>query len=199
MAGALLLPSRAIWAVAPEKVLAARHDWVTDNPALTARLMRAVWRAARWLSVPENRMTASEILARPEYVNAPVELLDRALRGEMVISPRGELRQVPDMIRFFDGAASFPWRSQAAWFAAQLAQRHGLDVAASIRQAKAVCRTDLYRQNLRSAGADLPGASEKLEGSLRHPTAVASERGTMILAPDAFFDGQIFDPAPDFR
>lgn len=198
-AGALLLPSRAIWAVAPEKVLAARHDWVTDNPALTARLMRAVWRAARWLSVPENRMTASEILARPEYVNAPVELLDRALRGEMVISPRGELRQVPDMIRFFDGAASFPWRSQAAWFAAQLAQRHGLDVAASIRQAKAVCRTDLYRQNLRSAGADLPGASEKLEGSLRHPTAVASERGTMILAPDAFFDGQIFDPAPDFR
>ena len=198
-AGALLLPGRAIWAVAPEKVLAARHDWVEGNPALTARLMRAVWRAARWLSVPENRMTASEILARPEYVNAQVELLDRSLRGEMVISPRGELRQVPDMIRFFDGAASFPWRSQAAWFAAQLARRHRLDVTDSIRHAKELCRTDLYRQNLRRAGADLPGASEKLEGSLRHPTAVASERGTMILAPDAFFDGQIFDPAPDFR
>lgn len=194
-AGSLLLPSRAIWAVAPEKVLAARHAWIEDHPALTAKLMRAVWRAQRWLCAPQNRMTASEILARPDYVNAPVELLDRALRGEMVISPRGELRRVPDMIRFFEGAASFPWRSQVAWIAAQLARRHGLDVAQAMTAAKPICRTDLYRTNLRSAGADLPGASEKLEGSLRHPTAVASERGTMILAPDVFFDGQIFDPA----
>lgn len=193
-AGALLLPSRAIWAVAPEKVLAARHDWVAENPLLTGRLMRAIWRAARWLCAPANRITASEILARHEYTNAPAELLDRAMRGEMVISARGELRKVPGMISFFDGAASFPWRSQAAWFAAQLAQRHGLGMAESIAAAKAVCRTDLYRVHLRSAGADLPGASEKLEGSLHHPTAVASERGTMILAPDAFFDGRIFDP-----
>lgn len=192
-AGALVLPSRAIWAVAPEKVLAARHDWVEVNPVLTGRLMRAVWRAAKWLSVRENRITASDILARPEYVNASVDLLDRALRGEMVISPRGEMRRVPDMIRFFDGAASFPWRSQAAWFAARLAGHHGLNAAAGVAAAKSLCRTDLYRQNLRSAGTDLPGASEKLEGSLHHPTAVASERGTMILAPDAFFDGHIFD------
>ncbi|MCC5958451.1 CmpA/NrtA family ABC transporter substrate-binding protein [Roseinatronobacter sp. S2] len=198
-AGTLLLPSRAIWAVAPEKVLAARHDWVCENPALTGRLMRAIWRAAKWLSVPENRLVTSEILAQPEYVNAPVEVLDRALRGEMVISPKGEIRRVPDMIRFFDGAASFPWRSQAAWFAAQLAARHGLDTATCVDEAKAICRTDLYRQNLRAAGADLPGASEKLEGSLHHPTAVASERGQMILAPDAFFDGQIFDSSRKSR
>ncbi len=192
-AGTLLLPSRAIWAVAPEKVLAARHDWVRDNSALTGQIMRAIWRAAKWLSVPGNRLIASEILARAEYVNASVEVLDRALRGEMIISPQGEIRQVPDMIRFYDGAASFPWRSQAAWFAAQMAARHGLDPDKSLRAAKEICRTDLYRQNLRMAGADLPGASEKLEGSLHHPTAVASERGQMILAPDAFFDGQVFD------
>jgi len=192
-AGTLLLPGRAIWAVAPEKVLAARHDWVHENPALTGRLMRAIWRAGRWLSVPANRSIVSEMLARSEYVNAPVEVLDRALRGEMVISPQGELRQVRDMICFFDGSASFPWRSQAAWFAAQIAGRHGLDLERSIASAKEICRTDLYRRNLRSAGADLPGASEKLEGSLHHATAVASERGQMILAPDSFFDGQIFD------
>ncbi|MBQ0751888.1 MAG: ABC transporter substrate-binding protein [Roseovarius sp.] len=191
--GTLLLPSRAIWAVAPEKVLAARHDWVRENPNLTGRLMRAIWRAARWLSVPGNRLIASDILAQSEYVNVPVDLLERSLRGEMVISAQGELRQVPDMIRFFDGAASFPWRSQAAWFAARMAARHGLDMGHSIAAAKAICRTDLYRRNLRSAGADLPGASEKLEGSLHHAMAVASERGQMILAPDSFFDGQIFD------
>ena len=193
-AGTLLLPTKAIWAVAPEKVLAARHDWVEENPTDVARLMRAVWRAGRWLSMAENRLIASEVLARPEYVNAPAEVLDRALRGEMVISPQGEMRKVPGMVRFFDGAVSFPWRSQAAWFASQFAQRHGLDPVQSATRAKEVCRADLYRRNLRAAGADLPGASEKVEGSLTHPTAVASERGQMILAPDTFFDGQVFDP-----
>ncbi|MCH8467689.1 MAG: ABC transporter substrate-binding protein [Roseinatronobacter sp.] len=194
-AGVLLLPSRAIWAVAPEKVLAARHDWIEDNPALTGCLMRAIWRAAKWLSVPENRSIASDILSRSDYVNAPLDVVDRALRGEMVISAQGDLRRVPDMIRFFDGAASFPWRSQAAWFAAQMAARNGLDLGRSLEAAKAICRTDLYRENLRSAGADLPGASEKLEGALHHPTAVSSERGTMILPIDQFFDGKIFDPS----
>lgn len=193
-AGALLLPSRAIWAAAPEKVLAARHDWVGDNPERTASLMRAVWRAGKWLCDRGNRQVASELLARPDYVNAPVDLLDRALRGEMVLSARGELRKVSGMIRFHEGAATFPWRSQAAWFASLLAARHGLDAAAAMASAKAICRTELYRRNLRGVGADLPGASEKLEGALEHPTAVASERGAMILPADRFFDGHIFDP-----
>lgn len=192
--GSLILPGKSIWAAAPEKVLAARHDWVTDNPELTAALMRAVWRAGKWLDDPLNRQTACELLCRAEYVNAPAEILERALRSEMVISPRGEMRRVPEIIRFHDGAATFPWRSQAAWFAAHLAERHGLDMAASVQAAKMICRTDLYRQNLRGAGADLPGASEKLEGALTHPQAVSSERGTMILPRDAFFDRSVFDP-----
>ncbi|MFC7704503.1 CmpA/NrtA family ABC transporter substrate-binding protein [Plastorhodobacter daqingensis] len=197
--GALLLPSRAIWAAAPEKVLAVCHDWAEARPEPTAALMRAIWRAGRWLSLPGNRQMASDLLARRDYVNAPAELLDRTLRGEMILSSRGELRKVPDMIRFHEGAASFPWRSQAAWFAARLARRHGQDPALAMAAAKAICRTDLYRLNLRSVGADLPGASEKLEGALDHPTAVASERGTMILPPDRFFDGQIFDPSAGNR
>jgi two-component system, oxyanion-binding sensor len=56
-------------------------------------------------------------------------------------------------------------------------------------------RTDLYRHHLRRAGADLPGASARIEGAMTHPTAVASEKGQMILGPDAFFNGDTFDPA----
>ena len=44
-------------------------------------------------------------------------------------------------------------------------------------------------------GIDLPGASEKLEGALSAPTAVASQRGEMILGPDQFYDGKVFDPS----
>ena len=51
----------------------------------------------------------------------------------------------------------------------------------------------VYRQHLGGAGVDLPGASAKVEGAMRNRTAVASRHGHMILAADAFFDGQIFD------
>jgi NitT/TauT family transport system ATP-binding protein len=193
--GTLVLPGRAIWAAAPEKVLCVRRGWPEANRDLTRRLMRAVWRAGRWLADRDNRMTVSELLWRRDYVGVPPEILDRVLSGQVVLSPAGEVRHAPGMIGFFEGAATFPWRSQAAFFAARLAGRHGLDPVAAARAARAVFRTDLYRANLRDAGADLPGASEKVEGALHVPTAVSSERGQMILPPDAIFDGTVFDPA----
>jgi NitT/TauT family transport system ATP-binding protein len=41
----------------------------------------------------------------------------------------------------------------------------------------------------------LPSASAKLEGALDAPTAVATERGSLILPADRFFDARIFDPS----
>ena len=79
--------------------------------------------------------------------------------------------------------------------AVRLAERNGLDRAEAAKAARACFRTDLYRRNLGPAGADLPGASEKLEGALDQPTAVASAAGRMILGPDLFFDGRVFDPS----
>src|SRR3990167_1871585 len=93
------------------------------------------------------------------------------------------------------GAAGFPWRSQAAWIGVALARRHGLAVEAASTVAAGVFRADLYRTHLRAAGADLPSASAKLEGALDAPTAVATERGSLILPADRFFDARIFDPS----
>ncbi len=156
--------------------------------------MRAVWRACRWLDVPENRATAAEILSRPDYLNLPPELSERGLMDRLHISAQGEVRQYPGFIRFHQGAANFPWRSLAALFARRIAGRHGLEEGAAMAAAMACFRTDLYRQHLRTAGADLPGASARVEGAMAHPTAVASEKGQMILGSDAFFDGETFEP-----
>lgn len=193
--GELLLPTSAIWNYAPEKVLAVRHDWTENEPDLTRRLMRAVWRAGRWLDEPANRMTTAEILSRPEYLNVSSEVIDRALTGRMVISPRGEIRDVERYLRFTDHAASFPWRSQAVWIATQMAARMGLDRDAATKVAGGVFRSDLYRMHLRDLGVELPGASERLEGAIDQMTPASAESGTLILAPDVFFDGQIFDPS----
>ena len=193
--GEALLPGTAIRANAPEKVLAVRHDWAAAEPGLTRRLMRATWRAGRWLARRENRATAAELLARPGYLDLPSELLERALTGDLVISPRGEMRRVPGFIRFHDGASAYPWASQAAWVASRLSARLGLDRAAATEAAMALCRTDLYKRNLADLGADLPQSRCKREGAMQADTAVPSLTGEVILARDAFFDGWIFDPA----
>ena len=192
--GELLLPGSAIRAFAPEKVLAVRHDWAQAEPDLARRLMRAVWRAGHWLDQPEHRSTASEILARKEYVDVPAEMIERSLSGRLVISPRGEVRQAPNYLVFCRSAASYPWRSHGALMALRLAARAGLERAAAMETGRAIFRTDLYRANLRDLGAELPGATEKVEGALRERTAVASGSGQLILEPDAFFDGYVFDP-----
>ena len=192
--GALLLPGTSIWAFAPEKVLAVRQDWAASQPGLTARLIRAAWRASRWLDDPGSHMTTAEVLSRPPYLDVAAEIIERALSGRFVISGRGEERQADPFIAFHHGAAGFPWRSQAAWIGTQLAGRMGLDPTQAASAARTVFRSDLYRQALRGTGADLPGASEKVEGTVSRPLAVASESGKLFLRPDQFFDGRVFDP-----
>ena len=191
-AGVLLLPTSAIWAAAPEKVLAARAGWAEAEPELAGRLIRAVWRAGRWLGQSANLTVAGEVLATRLGVSA--EVIERSLTGRLVISLDGTERVVPGFLRFDDGAAGFPWRSQAAWIGARLARRHGQDPMRAQTVAAAVFRSDIYRLHVGPAGADLPAASAKVEGSLVQPTPVASSRGKLILPPDQFYDAQVFDP-----
>lgn len=192
--GALLLPGKAIWQGAPEKVLATRRDWAETEPDLLGRLMRAVWQANRWLAKPESRIAAAEILSRQVYLDLPPELVDRSLSGRMIVSGQGEQRDCDGFLRFPGSAAGFPWRSQAKWIAHRLERMHGPFGPSSVETAARVFRSDLYRQHMAQTDADLPGASEKLEGAIRYPTAVGSTRGGLNLQPDGFFDGAIFDP-----
>lgn len=190
----LMMAGRDVWQFAPEKVLAARHDWIADNGEIACRLMRAVFHASAWLDAKKNKPLAVEILARSEHLSLSPDLIDPAVSGYLVPRLKDHPVEIDRFVQFHRNAATFPWRSQAAWIAHQL----GAD-AASMDKAKACFRSDLYRQNLSDIGADMPGASEKVEGSLQFETAVASSRGHMILAPDAFFDGRTFDFTPEKR
>lgn len=194
-AAELILPGAAIWQFAPEKVLAMPRAAVEAEPDQAAALMRALWRAARWLGDPANVMTTAEILGRPEYLDISPEILERALIGRMVVDARGREVRVPRAIEFFGGAATFPWRSQALWMTTSIARRTGVDPARLRAAARQSFRADLYRSVLGPIGADLPGASEKLEGAMTTLTAVGSTLGGLVLGPDRFFDDQVFDPS----
>lgn len=195
--GTLLLPGAAVWSFSPEKVLAVRTEWAEANTQKLGQLIRAVVRAGRWLADPVSHTVAAEILAGSAYLDLPGELLDRGLTGKFLISPEGEQRSVGGFVEFFQGAATFPWRSQAEWIGLQLARRMGLDRVAARRAASGVFRSDLYRDAMSGSGLDVPGASSKIEGGQSTETAAGSDRGRLTLPPNQFFDRRFFDPEAD--
>ncbi|MEO1240108.1 MAG: CmpA/NrtA family ABC transporter substrate-binding protein [Pseudomonadota bacterium] len=190
----LLLPSSAIWAAAPEKVLAVRAETADQEPDINARLIRAVWRAARWIANPESRGLTTEILSHPQHLDLPAEVLERALHGRFVISAEGDVRGSEFFVNFFHGAAGFPWRSQAEWMGLRMAMRTGLDRDEAAQRARATFRSDIYRTALEGVAHDLPLASSKVEGAIADPMPVSSIGGTLILPKDSFFDGRVFEP-----
>ncbi|TIX01364.1 MAG: nitrate transporter, partial [Mesorhizobium sp.] len=83
----------------------------------------------------------------------------------------------------------------ALWFYTQMV-RWG-DVAhtpENLAIARDCYRPDLYRSALKPLGVALPGANSKVEGALSAATAVGATGAGLVLGPDGFFDGQIFDP-----
>lgn len=191
----LILPGTAIWSQPPEKVLAARTGWAEANPDTAAALMRAVWRAGRWAEVDANRSTLVELLASPPYLDTLALHVEPALAGRILPSPTSDEQRVPGLVSFHAGAASFPWRSQAGWIGAELADRHGLDRSAAMTRARTTFRSDLYRRHLGPAGAPLPRGSDRIEGLLQRAESVPAVHGQVTLARNRFFDGAIFDPS----
>lgn len=176
-------------------MLALRSAWAAAEPDLTDRLIRAVWRAGRWLSDPSSHTLAAELLARPDHLDVAPEIVDRSLGGRVVIAADGESRRAERFLLFHESAAQFPWRSQAEWIGGQIAVAAGLDPIAAAARAGGAFRTDIYRRALAATSVDLPAASSRIEGAPSCDTAVASCRGETILYRNAFFDGRQSEPA----
>ena len=185
-----------IWRRGVEKLLGVRQDWAEAHPDLLDRLVRALDRAARWCEERGNHADLAGLLARPEHVGQPAELMARALTGALALRREEGAVAIPDFLMLHREAANFPWRSQGLWIYSQLVRWGFVEASPAAEAAAAqVFRSDLYRRALAGSGTAMPGASMKVEGALRVPSGVGSDRGTLTLGPDRFFDGRIFDPS----
>ncbi len=192
-AGRIATVKSAIWKSSPEKVLGVSAEWAARNREALSRLVRALYRAAQWCGEAQNHAALSHILARPEYVGQPAQLIARALEGAVVDGLSADNRA-----RFFEPfahAATFPWQSHALWFYSQMV-RWGqvVHTAAHAEAARSCYRPDLYRAALGSLPAPIPAANAKVEGALAGTEAVGASAGALLLGPDGFFDGRVFDP-----
>ena len=184
----------AIWRNSPEKVLGVRQAWANEQPEALSALLRALHRAARWCQDPANHGELTAMMAQPAFLGQSAEIQMRALTGTLDVGA-GVRRKVEDFFLPFDKAANFPWKSHALWFYSQMVRwgdvRH---TPANTAVALACYRPDLYRAALKPLGVALPGANSKVEGALTAATPVGSTGASLVLGPDGFFDGRIFDP-----
>ena len=193
--GVIVATKSALWRQGPEKVLGLRADFADANREALFALLRALYRAAAWAGDSHNREALAALLARPGYVGGSPEIVARALAGTILRGAGRGPETIPDFLVFHDHAANFPWQSHALWFYSQMVRWGQTPFSpADAQRARQVYRPDLYRAALATTEADLPSASAKVEGALTQATPVASRNGRMVLGPDGFFDGLLFDP-----
>lgn len=191
--GRIATVKASIWKNSPEKVLGASKVWADRETDALAALLRALHHAARWCQDKANQCDLITLMADPRFLGMPADMQMPILTGRL--DTGGSVVDVPDFYLPFDKAANFPWKSHALWFYTQMVRwGHVAHTREHVETALASYRPDLYRSALKPLGVALPGANSKVEGALTKATPVGSAGASLVLGPDGFFDGRIFDP-----
>lgn len=194
-AGRIVLATAQIWRRGVEKVLALREPVLDERRESVEALIRALVAAARHFVDPANWDANAAILARSEYLDGSAELIRRAIADRLLLERGGEQVLFPDFMFQYREAATFPWVSQAEWLYTQMIRWENAPFSAQdAARAARVFRPGVYRRALLGTSEPLPGASSKVEGSLTGTTAVGTQQGMIIMEPNRFFDGSVFDP-----
>src|SRR5579864_6362339 len=153
---------------AAEKVLAVRQQWAEKDPQTMSALVRAVFRAAEFAEVPDNRREVAQILARNEYIGVDASVILRTLEGRLKIAPDGTIREGDRYILFAREEASAPDPVQAAWLYAQMVRwRQTAMSLEALKAAQDTFRPDLYGAAF--GGTGLPQPVSKALGAFAGP------------------------------
>ena len=119
--GLPVITSENIFAHHADKVFGVTKEFAEQNPNTTARLTRALIRAAMWLDAENNanRQEASQIIAQPNYVGADVDVIENSMTGTFEYE-KGDVRPAPDFNMFFRDNASYPYYSDGVWYLTQM-------------------------------------------------------------------------------
>jgi ABC-type nitrate/sulfonate/bicarbonate transport system substrate-binding protein len=148
-AGVCVATSREIAPLHPEKVLMVRHDFAETRASEHERLIAALLEACAFCDQPANRPLVSEMLAQPQYVNAPTDCLKNIL-GVEEINRRPEPETAPLNI-FFKYNANDPTDDKATWVLGHLyemIEQRALPLPSSSRAPvlKNVFRRDIFQR-----------------------------------------------------
>ena len=155
-AGRIATVKARLWPHSPEKVLGVTEAWAAAHPDALAALLRGLHKAAMWCGDPANHAEAAAMLARPDYLGQPAEVIARGLSGRIAQAAGHEL-PVEDFFIPYAHAANLPSPADALWYYSQMVRwgdvQHSPERAAI---AAASYRPGLYQA---AAGGELSQAS----------------------------------------
>jgi nitrate/nitrite transport system substrate-binding protein len=156
--GVTAVTTQDIWKDHPEKVLGTTADFVKQNPNTCRAVTAAIIEAGKWIDANlANKNKMAETIADKSYVNTGVDAINQRILGRYQ-NGMGKTWDDPNHMKFFsDGAVNYPYLSDGMWFLTQH-KRWGLlkDHPDYLTVAKAVNRTDIYKQAAAAAKVSLP-------------------------------------------
>lgn len=118
-AGVILTTSAQLAPWHAEKALLVREDFARERAEEHERLIAVLREACAFCALPENHEFVCEVLAEPDYVNAPVECIKAGFAGP-VAAPDRRLPHRPPLNVFAQHHANEPSAARVAWIARQL-------------------------------------------------------------------------------
>ena len=194
--GHIVTVKALIWRNSPEKVIGVRKAWAEQHPEALAALLRALHHSARWCQDPANHGELAAVMAQPGFLGLPPAVQMPILTGHLQSGRRRgadcrrllpALRQGGELSR----GRAMRCGSTRRWCAGG----RSAHTPANLAIARDCYRPDLYRAALKPLGVAL--ARRQCEGRGRAdawPRRSAATGASLVLGPDGFFDGQIFDP-----
>ena len=113
--GFIHLLSREIWAGHPCCAFAVPRRMVTETPNTYQALLKSVIQATAYANMAENNEDIATLIAGPQYLDQPQEVVQQVLTGTYP-DGLGGTKSVPDRIRF----DPFPYPSMALWIMTQM-------------------------------------------------------------------------------
>jgi nitrate/nitrite transport system substrate-binding protein len=165
--GGIVATGYQIWNNVPEKVLAVTGAWHQNNPATHLRLRLALMQACASLADPVICCEMASVLARPDYLDLPEQLLLPSLSGMLRFCKQQEPVPVEDFHVFSRYLTGFPWRSTAELITRQCSFALGRDIKPEecVSLAQQCYRPDLYRDAARWLELPSPVRDSKTENS----------------------------------
>lgn len=141
----------------PEKIVAVTERWLDHNEGASVAVIRALLRACAFCEDERNKNVLGEMLARPQYLNAPVEVIREAIELDHTGVRGGAGGSSDWRIRSFAASATFPSRTHSAWFASQMVRWNHLPHDTDVRElARGCCDSHAYRAAARSLNLTCP-------------------------------------------
>ena len=115
------IATQDMWKHHPEKALVVNANFASTGKEDLKNVMKAIIEACKWLDNMGNRKKAASWLTKPNYVNAPLQVIEARLMGSSDLGCElGVQKYKDDYMTFYNnGVVNTPKKSHAIWFLAQ--------------------------------------------------------------------------------